>query len=69
MPIMEDFAFMERFSILMGIDANYESNDDIDPGKYAANWLLAVGPWCVLGVCLNYELQIAGTVEFEFSYG
>ena len=49
--------------------ADYEFNDYIDPGNYATDWLWAVGSWCVLGVCLNYELQIAGTVEFEFSYG
>lgn len=49
--------------------ATYEFNDYIDPGDYRADKVYAVGAWAVLGPCINYELQISGTVEFDFYYG
>ena len=48
--------------------ATYELNDRVDPGNYGLDWILAVGAWCVLGPCINYTLQISGTVEFDFYY-
>ena len=49
--------------------ANYELNDYVDPGSYALDWIYAVGSWILLGPCINYELKITGTVEFDFYYG
>lgn len=46
--------------------ANYEFNDYVDPGWYPLDIAYVVGSWAILGVCLNYKLQISGTVEYEF---
>ena len=49
--------------------ATYELNDYVDPGPYELDWIYAIGAWLVLGPCINYELQISGTVGFDFYYG
>ncbi len=51
------------------ITAKYEFNDYIDPGPYPKDWILAIGARFLLGPCVNYVLQISGTVEFDFYCG
>lgn len=54
---------------LYHVVATYELNDYVDPGSYRLDKIYAEGARFLLGPCLDYHLQINGTVEFDFYYG
>lgn len=46
--------------------ADYVLHDYMDPGPYFLDWAFAIGGFLLLKGCVNYELEISGTIEFNF---